>query len=280
MYLNFKQSLVLVLLLTAGLLGMIGGAFDSATLVPRLAVDVRHPVSGAAVIDSDGVIRENGPEAGITDQDDLFLIRTEDSDDDTASLGQLYAAFLQTVGDNNLVLNALSEREQGSETMNPIVATAFGDYLNSLNKRVETGETITISTSLGDIRLCPLPIPVADCIRFPTYPPFGPPPSPPLTLLPSELTCRELKKTETTSEKKISDNCTRIDKKVTWTERCWSSYVSGFEQENTRILSDDSPPGCDGGLKDEFTASVYDIDENTFERTEYVGKGFYRSLIF
>jgi hypothetical protein len=47
MNLNFNQSLVLILLLTAGLLGMTGGAFDSATLVPRLAVDVRHPTASA-----------------------------------------------------------------------------------------------------------------------------------------------------------------------------------------------------------------------------------------
>jgi hypothetical protein len=45
MNLNFNQSLVLVLLFTAGLVGIIGGAFDNATLVPKLAVDVRHPVS-------------------------------------------------------------------------------------------------------------------------------------------------------------------------------------------------------------------------------------------
>jgi hypothetical protein len=39
MNLNFSQLIVLILLFTAGLVGIIGGAFDNATLVPRLAVD-------------------------------------------------------------------------------------------------------------------------------------------------------------------------------------------------------------------------------------------------
>jgi hypothetical protein len=116
MNLNFSQLIVLILLLSVGLVSgtLLNNGFNGPSV--RLAVDVRHPVSGAAVLSDDDfkiAVTETEGESSLVDGSDLL------------NLFDVAKKFLDSdiISDSSFGDNALNDNQYEPEPPATLVST-------------------------------------------------------------------------------------------------------------------------------------------------------------